>query len=89
MPVTGLERQIACFSAMGDSIDGRVFLKHIRWIGATTAGHVLLVTDSFGITIFESVSDGSNYIDVFPFYRIVDGLVVSTMQSGKLYAYLG
>jgi hypothetical protein len=87
--VSGLEHQVPCFSTAGDEIIGRHFLKHMRWIGATTAGHALIVTDSAGVTIFESVADGSNYIDVFPFYRIVDGLTVQTMQSGKLYAYLG
>lgn len=89
MSVSGLEHQIACFTAPGDSISGRHLLKHIRWVGATTSGHALIIKDSAGVVIFDSLADGSNYIDVHPFYRIVDGIVIDTMQSGRVYAYLG
>lgn len=89
MAITGYQIMIPCFNVVGDALVGRVMLKHLRWFGATTLGHKLIVTDTAGVTIFESVADGDNYIDVHPFYRLVDGIIVATMESGKLYAYLG
>jgi len=89
MPVTDLNKGVPRFSAQGDAITGRVLLKHLRWVGATTLAHALIVTDTAGAVIWDSEADGPNYIDVFPFYRWVEGIKVLTMQSGRLYAYLG
>ncbi len=77
------------WTASGDAITGPRFLKHIRWYGATTAGHTLTVKDTAGNIIWESVADGPNFIDVHPFYVIVDGLNITTMQSGKMQAFFG
>ena len=65
----------------------KLLIKYIRWVGATTAGHSLVVNDTNGDMIFESVADGANFIDVHPIFEIIDGVVVATMQSGTLYVF--
>jgi len=63
-------------------------VRYMRWVGATTAGHQLVV-QSKGVNIFESVADGANFIDVHPFFDLYQDLDITTIQSGKLYIYLG
>lgn len=55
--------------------------------GATKAGHLLVVKDSAGNTIFESEADGANFIDVQPIFKVCKGVVATTMDSGKLYVF--
>lgn len=85
--ITGQGSWIYAFSAAGDSLPGTIYLKHLRWVGATTAGHQLIVEDDAGNVIWESVADGQYMIDVFPFYRYITGINPVTMGSGTLYAY--
>jgi len=89
MAVTGLDKQVARMDTAGDEVKGNIFLKHLRWVGGTTSGHSLIVTDVDGSVLWDSIADGGNYIDIHPFYKIVKGLKIQTMQSGRLYAYLG
>jgi hypothetical protein len=89
MAITGLDKQVARMDAVSDEIQGKVFLKHLRWVGASTSGHTLIVTDNDGSVLWESIADGSNYIDIHPFYKIVKGVKIQAMPSGRLYAYLG
>lgn len=70
------------------TFDNTVIVRYIRWVGATTAGHKAVIT-SQGSTVFESVADGANFIDVHPFFDMYHGLDVTTLDSGKLYVYLG
>ena len=73
-----------------------VFLDTIRWVGATTAGHQAIVKDNKGTpdTIYEGLASGANFIDERSFgaeyagpRRVVGGLAVTTLSSGKLYIY--
>lgn len=66
--------------------DGPVKVKHVRWVGATTAGHEVVITN-FNDTdeIWRSVADGDNYIDeilVEDWWK--DGFKVS-IDSGLLF----
>ena len=74
-----------------------VYLDAIRWVGATTAGHQAVVKDNKGTpdTIYEGLANGANFIDERSFgaeysgpRRVVGGLAVPTLDSGKLYIYL-
>lgn len=74
-----------------------VYLDAIRWVGATTAGHQAVVKDNKGTpdTIYEGLANGANFIDERSFgaeysgpRRVVGGLAVTTLGSGKLYIYL-
>ena len=73
-----------------------VYLDTIRWVGATTAGHQAIVKDNKGTpdTIYEGLASGANFIDERSFgaeyagpRRVVGGLSVTTLGSGKLYIY--
>ena len=87
MAVTGQGTGVYVFSAGSDAITGKTYVKHIRWVGATTAGHHLTVSDSLGNVILDSYADGNYFIDIHPFYRYFTGITVTTMDSGKLYVY--
>ena len=87
MAITGQGTGIYVFGSAADAITGKAYVKHIRWVGATTAGHHLLVTDTAGNTILESYADGNYFIDVHPYYRYFLGIIVSIMDSGQLYVY--
>ena len=74
-----------------------VFLDTIRWVGATTAGHQAIVKDNktSPATVYEGLANGANFIDERSFgaeyagpRRVVGGLAVTTLGSGKLYIYL-
>lgn len=88
MAVTGLGKRRVKMTAQGDSIPGRWKVRTFRWLGATTAGHVLVVNDTNGNLIWESESDGPNFNDLHPLYDWVDGIVVQTMPSGRILVYL-
>ena len=72
-----------------------VYLEALRWVGATVDGHQVLVKDGSGNIIFESLANGANFIDERSFgaeysgpRRVVGGIAVSTLASGKLYIHL-
>lgn len=69
----------------------RVRVLGFRWVGATTAGHACIVQDGAGVTIWESLCAGDNYIesDMFPAPRTYKGLIVQTIDSGRLYVTFG
>lgn len=75
-------------TAAADAVTGKMKIDFIRWVGATTAGHSLVLKDTAGNTIFESVADGANFIDVHRVPIVVDGVDLDTMGSGTLYLYL-
>jgi hypothetical protein len=87
MAVTGQGTGVYVFTASADSLSGTLYVKHIRWVGATTAGHTLTVTDTAGNVVIYSIADGNYFIDVHPFYRYFLGLTVASMTSGALYVY--
>lgn len=88
MAVTGEVFGIAKMTAALDAITSKVRISWLRWVGATTAGHALSVTDTAGNVIWESEADGANFIDMFPVYKIVTGVKAATMDSGTLYVYI-
>jgi hypothetical protein len=88
--VTGSIGGVLKLDAAGDTIPDRMFVKHIRWFNATTAGHQLLVKNYLqSEELFPSIADGQYFLDVMPLYRWVDGLNIVTMQSGYILVYTG
>lgn len=71
----------------GDTFAGRLHVTYVRWTGATTAGHVMVLNDSNGNLIWSGEADGANFNDLQPVFQNVDGLNVATMQSGYLQVY--
>jgi hypothetical protein len=67
----------------------RLIILDIRWVGATTAGHQCVITDSQDVVKWVSVADAVNFVDDCnpggfegTFW---DGLKVPIMGSGVLY----
>ena len=60
----------------------------IRWVGATTAGHVATITDAAGRVIWTSEANAANYVERDIARGNWLGLTVSALQSGILYVYL-
>lgn len=87
MSVSGQGTGVYVFTASADSLSGTLYVKHIRWVGATTAGHQLYVQDASSNAVLVSIADGNYFIDVHPFYRYFNGIQVASMDSGKLYIY--
>ena len=86
-------------TAASNILSGTVWISKVRWVGASSAGHVATLIDGLGNTIWSSVASGSNYVEVDTyigpaFLRVNgdpiagNGLGVSTLQSGKLYIYI-
>lgn len=72
-----------------DVITGIYVLDSCRWVGATTAGHACVMTDSSGNVLFTSVANASNFIDGWAFKsKWVDGIAFSAMDSGTMDLYL-
>lgn len=89
MAVTGTNTGVVNFSASNDSITGVNILSSLRWVGAGTASDKCLVTDGSGNVIFVSEADGANFIDGWVFdHKWVNGLIVSSMNSGSLQVYM-
>lgn len=88
MAVSQVSSNVIKMTAAADSITGKKLVSYIRWVGATTAGHSLVVKDAAGNEIMKSVADGNYFIDIQPVFQVKDGVVATTMQSGELYVYV-
>lgn len=64
-----------------------LLINTFRVVGMTTAGHTCIVQDKNGNTVWEAVAD----VDKFNDQTLVDlqmqGLIVPTLTSGRLYIY--
>lgn len=69
--------------------NSRIYVKSIRWVGATTAGHTAVITNKNGRTIWASEVAGANFIDESLWESWIDGLSISTLASGKIYIQIG
>lgn len=68
---------------------GHVKVRRVRWTGATTAGHVAILTDTAGLVKWTSEASGANYAEESAASFSCTGLKVTTLGSGKLYLYMG
>lgn len=69
-----------------------VGVARMRWVSAlAAAGDKCVVTDSNGVTLFESEAAGANWSDEVELGKVpaqIAGLLVTTLTSGNLYIYL-
>lgn len=65
-------------------------IDHVRWVGATTAGHQAEIANGAGQVMWASVASGANFLEESHGLdlRVRDGFSVPTLGSGKLYIYL-
>jgi len=66
----------------------RLYIKGVRWVGATNAAHTAVITDAAGDAVWNSVANAANYVESDSVDDWVDGLVVPTLGSGILYIQL-
>lgn len=67
-------------------VDSRMplFIKSIRWDGATTAGHTAVLKDQLGNIFWQSTAAAGNSEDVQIYEGYVNGLIMHTLASGKI-----
>ena len=74
--------------AAADAVTGLLKIRYIRWEQITTAGDDLILDTTAGVNIVtltaENATDG---IDI-PIDETVDGIVVTTMDSGRVIVFL-
>ena len=87
MAVDHKGKGVVYMSAQGDSLSGVKRWTYYRWVGATTAGHVLVANDTAGDLIWRAEADGANFNDIHPVFKRRDGVVISSMSSGYVLAY--
>ena len=67
----------------------QVKVRGIRWVGATTAGHTVVLTDAAGVEKWASVANAANYVESdTPSFSCL-GLAAPTLASGILYIEIG
>jgi hypothetical protein len=88
--VTGAASGVLAFTNadVGSTQLGQFFIKHVRWVGGTTSAHTCVLKTSNGDVIWESVADGAQFIDVYPFWKFFNGINVFALDSGTLYVTL-
>jgi hypothetical protein len=63
-------------------------IRKIRWVGATTAGHTVIIRNSVDIVFWKSVAAGANYVEETDFSNhdsqrnLLFGLKVTVLGSG-------
>lgn len=67
----------------------KIYIKSIRWVGATTAGHTAVLQNKNGRVFWASEAAGNNFIDEFLYEGWVEGIILSTLASGKIYIQVG
>ena len=87
MAVTNTAKGPIKMTAQGDAVTGSTYITWLRWVGATTAGHTLVVSDTAGDLIAASEADGPNFIDIIPIFSFRNGITATTMASGTLYIH--
>lgn len=67
----------------------QIRLRGVSWIGAGSAGDSLVIKDTNGCTVWESVATGANFVDRDAPSFTMDGFVLATITSGRLYVEKG
>ena len=72
----------------GDAVTGIIGVNFLLWHAkAAVAGDDLLVKDAAGNEIWADTADAANYKNFCPLKNKVNGITVTTMDSGVLYIY--
>jgi len=69
--------------------DGPVFIKKIRWTGATTAGNTATIQNKEGATIWTSVATGANYVEDALIEQWHSGVIMPTLTTGTIELSMG
>jgi hypothetical protein len=88
MAVTYKNRQVRVPSADASAtvlIPGRVYVKSVKWVGGTTAGHTAVIQDADSNTIWDDLCPGASYVvsELIEDWW-ANGFKVPTLASGTL-----
>lgn len=66
-----------------------LYVRTVRWVGATTLGHTAIIKDQNGVVKWESVAPGGSNVEAELMTgnkgSYWDGFAVTALDSGKLY----
>jgi len=94
MAVTIADKTIT-LTAQGDSVDESISILSIHWIGATTTGHLLEISQSSALVgspgvIYSDHAAGANYVSrsyIDAFYP--NGIEITDLDSGVVQIVVG
>ena len=66
----------------------RLRVKSMRWVGPTTADHEAIIQDKNAREVWKGEASGNADNDESLFEGDIEGLIVSKLESGKIYIYL-
>jgi hypothetical protein len=76
---------------LNDELPGSFHPSFFRFIGATTAGHKVILKDQAEErVVFESEANGANFTDIQPYVKktAINGFKLTTIGSGKVEIHL-
>ena len=86
------DNPLALDTASATAVTTKIFtVSKIRWVyEGAVAGDNVIITDNGGITKFETVASGANYVESETFEPplVFAGLKATTLAGGKVYLYV-
>lgn len=90
MAVTLEDQGRPLFVTQAESVTGKKIVSHFRWYDVTAAGDDLVISDVNGKQLAACTAPVADYETIIPLVgvaRRVDGIVMTTLDSGKVQAY--
>ena len=88
MAVTQSTFSVVKMGAQGDAITGLIDVNFLYWHSkGAAADDDLVVSDSLGNILWVDTADGARYKNFCPLKQRVNGITVTTMDTGELYVY--
>jgi len=88
MAVTQSTFNVIKMGAAADAITGLINVNFLYWHSkAAAADDDLVVSDSLGNILWVDTADGARYKNFCPLKQRVNGITVTTMDTGELYVY--
>ncbi len=92
MAVIGTGTDVWVLSTEADVIEGWMYVREIKWTGASTGGDDVKVMDyDSGTVLLEGTAPQYAGLDVVfsqPTGKAINGIKVTTLDSGAVYVYL-
>lgn len=88
MAVTNNNWSEILFTAGSDAITGRMKIKYFRWDQITTAGDDLVITDTAGSKQRTIKAETADIPVEIPIDDMWNGIIIDTLDSGVVRAYL-
>jgi hypothetical protein len=91
MAVTQANTRLIRFGTAADAITNQVYIQKIVWLGPTTAGHNLVISDADGVitamkcNINEAGGRAVEWFEEVPFPA--NGITITTLDSGTVDVY--